>query len=33
MAFENSTAKDAIKHVAKIRQLKKQDVYQAYHEL
>lgn len=33
MALENSSAKDAIKHVAKIRQLKKQDVYQAYHEL
>lgn len=33
MELENIAAKDAIKQVSKIRQLKKQDVYQAYHEL
>ncbi|MGP6146015.1 16S rRNA (cytidine(1402)-2'-O)-methyltransferase [Jeotgalibaca sp. A122] len=33
MDQEGLAAKDAIKQVAKVRQLKKQDVYQAYHEL
>lgn len=33
MAMEGLPAKEAIKQVAKMRQLKKQDVYQAYHEL
>lgn len=33
MELEEVTAKDAIKQVAKIRELRKQDVYQAYHEI
>lgn len=33
MAGENLSSKDAIKQVAKIRSLKKQEVYQAYHEI
>ncbi|MCW6664407.1 16S rRNA (cytidine(1402)-2'-O)-methyltransferase [Aerococcaceae bacterium NML191219] len=33
MADEDISAKEAIKQVAKLRQLKKQEVYQAYHEL
>ena len=33
MAQENISSKDAIKQVAKIRSLKKQEVYQAYHEI
>lgn len=33
MATEDLSAKEAIKQVAKLRQLKKQTVYQAYHEL
>ena len=30
---EAMSAKDAIKHVAKLRDVKKQVVYQAYHEI
>ena len=33
MELENVAAKEAIKHVAKLRALRKQDVYQAYHEI
>lgn len=33
MADENLSSKDAIKQVAKMRERKKQEVYQAYHEL
>lgn len=33
MTQKGLSSKDAIKQVAKVRQLKKQDVYQAYHEL
>ena len=33
MADEGLSSKDAIKHVAKQLNIKKQDVYQAYHEL